>query len=79
MKEIYVKLDKKDGYYLAVLIHYYPFHSKRGLGKTREELLIYGVFVSALPERPQQEEGYFVELRADSETRELYYDVVIQA
>ena len=39
MKEIYVKLDKKDGYYLAVLIHYYPFHSKRGLGKTREELL----------------------------------------
>lgn len=53
------------------LIHYKPFDSKYGLGKTQSQLEQEGILVDSIPE-PEQIEGKQAILYYD-ETQELYY------
>lgn len=56
-------------------IHYRPFDSEYGLGKTQAELEQTGVLVESIPE-PEIIEGKHAELKYDETTQELYYDYV---
>jgi hypothetical protein len=57
----------------VVYEHYQPFDEKHGLGKTKEELELTGIFVDSLPvnENPL---GKTSTLKVDSKTGELYYE-----
>lgn len=67
-----LKMVTKDKYEVKGR-HYMPFDEKNGLGKTREQLELEGVFVHSIPE-PQQVDGKSVILYCNPATKELWYE-----
>lgn len=57
------------------LVHHQPFSLKYGLGKTREELELEGVFVDAIPE-PQIVEGKQSIMIYSEELNSIYYEYI---
>lgn len=59
--------------YSVGFIHYMPFDSKHGFGKTQAELEQEGILVASIPE-PQQIKGKQAILYCNPSTKELWYE-----
>lgn len=69
---IYIKLnDSKD----VEFIHYKPFDPIDGLGISKDELILGGVFVDAIPE-PIEVDGKTSVLKYDHNTESMYYEYI---
>ena len=76
---IFLRLKEEEDYYRITLIHYRPFDQKYGLKKTYEQLFLEGVLVEELPKYPEPKENYTYQLRANLQTKELYYEEIFVA
>lgn len=70
---IFIKTTEDN---IVSFIHYKPFDSKDGLGKTKEELEQEGVLVESVP-KPENIEGRTPILHCNPETKELWYEYVV--
>lgn len=71
MSEVYIKVDKKTN--IITFVHRMPFDPINGLGKTRDELLKTGYFVSNFPE-PAMKLGKRAIPYYDYEKKEVTYE-----
>lgn len=73
MAEVYVRVDKKTN--MVTFVHKMPFDPVNGLGKTRDELMKTGFFVSHFPE-PAMKIGKRAIPYYDYEKKEVTYEYV---
>lgn len=73
MAEIYIKVDNKTN--LVTFVHRMPFDPVHGLGKSRDELLKTGCFVSNFPE-PAPKIGKRAIPYYDHEKKEVTYEYI---
>lgn len=64
-----------DGKYMVGYIHFRPFDSVYGLGKSKEQLEQEGMLVDSIPE-PEQIEGKQAILYCNPQTKEFWYEYV---
>jgi len=62
---------------IVSFIHNMPFHEKYGLNKTIEELEQEGILVENVPQEPDVEENQLPQLHINTETKEMWYEVII--
>ncbi|HBF0485199.1 TPA: hypothetical protein KRL75_002546 [Clostridioides difficile] len=76
MQKYLTGLEHKEGdIYKVNLIHYMPFDTKNGLGKTVEELELNGVLVDEITE-VEQKEGFSTTMYVNKKTKEITYEYV---
>lgn len=73
MAEVYVRVDKKTN--MVIFVHKMPFDPVNGLGKTRDELLKTGFFISHFPE-PAMKIGKRAIPYYDYEKKEVTYEYI---
>lgn len=73
MAEVYIRVNKKTN--MVTFIHKMPFDPINGLGKTRDELLKTGYFVSDFPE-PAMKLGKRAVPYYDYEKKEVAYEYI---
>lgn len=73
MAEVYVRVDKKTN--MVTFVHKMPFDPVNGLGKTRDELLKTGFFISHFPE-PAMKIGKRAIPYYDYEKKEVTYEYI---
>jgi|GEM_PF-1511932 len=73
---IYIEFVKEsEAKSFVNLIHYNPFDSKEGLGKTEKQLRLTGALIESLPTRETQS-GKDAMLYYNPRTREVWYEYV---